>query len=79
MVVGDWAAIANTTHSYRTDSAGAGTDVLVGTSSGRYSWYYGYYANAGAAGAKNAGYLTPRTGNGGTQTYAIIALEVRGV
>jgi formylglycine-generating enzyme required for sulfatase activity len=72
-VSGDWNAVDGSTRTYR-NGAGAFTEQTYVYSSGRYTVYGGYYANAGAAGTYAVGVNSP-TG----QHFSIAAIEIKGL
>jgi hypothetical protein len=69
----DWNAIDGTTRAYSTATAGTNTETTYRFSSGRATFYAGYYADSGAAGAKTVGATTPSG-----QKSAIGAVELKG-
>jgi hypothetical protein len=74
----DWAAVDGTTRTWRTvnsitPTAGNGAEKLYFRDSARYTAYSAYWSDAGAAGSKTVGLSAP-TG----QTYALVAVEVKG-
>jgi hypothetical protein len=74
VVVGavDWNAVGGASRAWRT-GAGALTETTYATDPAHGTYYGGYHADAGAAGAKTVG-LTAPTG----QQYSIVAVEVKG-
>jgi hypothetical protein len=74
IVVGvvDWNAVSGASRTWRT-GAGTLTETTYATDPAHGTFYGGYHADAGAAGAKTVG-LTAPTG----QQYSIVAVEVEG-
>ncbi|MGZ3803450.1 MAG: hypothetical protein ACXVB4_04525 [Pseudobdellovibrionaceae bacterium] len=72
VINGDWLGLDGSTRTWRTN-AGAFTEMTYDYTSGVYTVYGGYHANAGPKGTYAVGLSAP-TG----QTYSIIALEIKG-
>lgn len=78
VVNGDWSGQDGTSRTWLTvnsitPSSGAGTELTYFRDAAHYATYGAYYTNAGTATGKTVGLSAP-----GTQTYSIVAVEVRG-
>lgn len=77
VVTVDWSGVNNATRDWASASAGAGTELTYYNGASHYTVYIGYYADAGAAGAKTVGCLV---GVGGATTlggHSIAAIEIK--
>lgn len=78
VIVVDWAAVDGASRTWRTvnsitPTSGNGLEKTYFRDGAHYGVYAAYYSDAGAAGAKTVGLSAP-----GSQTYGIIAIEVKG-
>jgi hypothetical protein len=71
-VNGDWAAVNGSSRTYRT-GAGTFNETSYYYGSGIYTAYAGYHTDAGSIGTYAVGMTAPST-----QTYSIIAVEIKG-
>jgi hypothetical protein len=79
VVIGDYAAVDGTSRTWLTvnsitPSSGNGYEVTYFRDSVHYGVYIAYYPDVGAAGSKTVGLSAP-----GSQTYSIVALEIKGI
>ena len=73
MIIADFVAGATTGKTYRTTDAGTFTESASAQVAGAYSYYLGYYANAGTSATKVVGMTAP------SQQYSIAAVEILAV